>query len=216
MSYSITPGRVTSEQQSEVERRPRALLHFWLHPRVVFSGLAEDSRWSWIPPIGLALLVFYARIFTLAYLRDPSVYWTLAGGAATILLGWQASAALLYALTRLTGGRAGFTTLLVLCAWATLPFTLRSATQVVYMLAAGRLMTQPGLAGLLSGADGSDWAVRAGQLVLGRLDFFTIWHLGLLALAVNLCAQLAMPKAIVIVVLYAVLTLLFAASVVIG
>ena len=213
VSYSITPAPTTLQRQPEVQQHPKtALLHIWLHPRAALAGLAAGSGWSWLAPIGIGLLVFYTRIFTLAYVGERFMYEALMAGAAGIVVGWPVCAALLYALTALTGSRPGFVPLLLLCAWATLPLTLRSALQVIYMLSAGQPLGQPGLAGLLAGMDASHWTVRTGQLVLGQLDLFTGWHLGLLALAVSVAVGVSISRALIVVGMYVALNLLFAMS----
>ncbi len=214
MKSSITSGLM----ESGVEQKPLfgPLLHIWLHPRMTLTNLAAGGAWSWIAPIGLALLVLYMRLFALAYLHDDHLYGTLMSGAAAVLVGWPACAAFLYALSRLTGSRPDFSSLLALCAWATLPLTVRSAVQAVYMLGSGRLLEQPGLAGLLAGASAGEWATQVGRLTLGWIDLFWLWHLGLLALAVHVEARLSMTKASVVISLYSVLILMFANAIVLG
>lgn len=203
----------------ESSPEPQASLHsamisIWLYPRTTLVGLACGHAWSWVVPIGLALLVFYARLFTLALLHDPSVKLSLLQGVVGILIGWPLCAAMLYTLGKLTGGRPGFMPILVMCAWTTLPLTLRNVVQVIYMWASGRLLHYPGLSGLFVDMDATHSPIRVGHLLLGRLDLYTLWHLCLLVLVVSIGAQISSWKAAPVVALYTVLTLLFSALVI--
>lgn len=188
-----------------------ALVAIWLQPRKVLASLAYGSSWSWLAPIGLALLIFYGRLFTLALLHDPAVKLALVQGFVGILLGWPLCAALLYTLSKVVGGRPAFITLLILCAWATLPLTLRNVAQIIYLVTTGQPLLYPGLSGLLAAMDTTHWTVQLGQLLLMRLDLYTLWHLGLLARTVQLGAQISFRKAMFVIGLYALLTLFVSA-----
>jgi len=156
----------------------------------------------WIAPIGLALFFFYARFFILTGLRAPHPDWILMRGVAGILLGWPLCAALLYLLSRWIGGFPHFASLLILGAWASLPLTLRSAVQGVYMLITGDIIASPGLTGLFqdgvpgSLAEGWQWA---GYILAGRLDIYTLWWLALLVVSVRIGAGLPLRRSLLVV-----------------
>jgi hypothetical protein len=82
--------------------------------------------------------------------------------------------------------------------------TLRSAGQTLYLLITGHPVAQPGLAGLLAGADAALPLVKLGYFVLGWIDLFTLWHLALLVVAVRIGAAVSVRTASRIVVLYSI------------
>jgi hypothetical protein len=161
----------------------------------------------WLP-LGGALLAFYLHTFVLVALQSAALDWRFAGGVINILVGWPLRMLLLAALTRLLQGRPAFGPLLWLSAWATLPLTLRSAGQTLYLLVTGHPVAQPGLAGLLAGADPALPLVKLGAFVLGWIDLFTLWHLALLVVAVRIGAGVTTGRAIATVGLYCGLFLL--------
>jgi len=185
-----------------------ALLLIWVRPHVVLTSLTAMTGWSWSVPLGLALYCFYIRFFTAAFLGSPSQDWALAGGVVAILLGWPVRAALLYSLSKWLRGRPDFFMLLLLSAWATLPLTLRNTAQVIAMVGTGKLVTYPGLSGLLAEADSSVQLVKIGRFLLGWFDLFTVWHLTLLVLAVSVGVQVSRGRALLVVVIYSLLVLI--------
>jgi len=99
---------------------------------------------------------------------------------------------------------------------------LRDAVQAAYMLITHELIRGPGLSGLLTAAgagqtQGVASPVAVGSspgvgsaiagVVLGRIDLYTLWYLGLLTAAVVVAGRLPRGKAIVVVAIYALLSL---------
>lgn len=157
----------------------------------------------------------------------------LIGGLAIILLGWALRALILQVGSLAMGGRQNgsaaptgsaapsFGQVYCLSAWAAFPLILRDVVQGVYMLFSQALVTGPGLSGLIAQPDGVGTNVARNGLsgfggaalslpgvVLGKIDFFTLWFLVLLVLAMQVGGGLARGKAILLVAIYAILALL--------
>jgi hypothetical protein len=144
-------------------------------------------------------------------------------GLGGILLGWLVRAALLHVSSLALGGRQGFGPLYRASAWASFPLILRDAVQTAYVLITHELIRGPGLSGLLATAgDGQSQGVGQPQgiggqpqgiaptiagVVLGRIDLYTLWYLGLLIAAVVAASKLPRGKAILVVAIYALLSL---------
>jgi hypothetical protein len=175
-----------------------------VQPVATFGQLTANPYGQVWLPLGGALLAFYLHTFVLVALQSAALDWRFAGGVINILVGWPLRMLLLAALTRLRQGRPAFGPLLWLSAWATLPLTLRSAGQTLYLLVTGHPVAQPGLAGLLAGADTALPLVKLGYFVLGWIDLFTLWHLALLVVAVRIGAAVSVRTASRIVVLYSI------------
>ena len=175
-----------------------------VQPAATFGQLTASAYGQVWLPLGGALLAFYLHTFVLVALQSAALDWRFAGGVLNILVGWPLRMLLLAALTRLRQGRPAFGPLLWLSAWATLPLTLRSAGQTLYLLITGHPVAQPGLAGLLAGADTALPLVKLGYFVLGWIDLFTLWHLALLVLAVRIGAAVSMGKGCLIVMFYSI------------
>lgn len=175
-----------------------------VQPVATFGQLTASPYGQVWLPLGGALLAFYLHTFVLVALQSAALDWRFAGGVINILVGWPLRMLLLAALTRLRQGRPAFGPLLWLSAWATLPLTLRSAGQTLYLLVTGHPVAQPGLAGLLAGADPALLLVKLGAFVLGWIDLFTLWHLALLVVAVRIGAAVSVRTASRIVVLYSI------------
>lgn len=188
-----------------------AITIIWFRPRAVLGVISHNPRWWWPLPIGLALLLFYTRLFLLVYLGVPGFDWMLVGGLSGVFLGWPVSTALLTLLSKRHDAPLPFNAMLNLYAWTTLPLTVRDAVQVVFMLFTGRALTNPGLSGLLDplSVDAPGWAMRVGSALLSRFDLYTLWHLGLLVLAVGIGAKLARRDALWIVAQYSTVILVF-------
>lgn len=178
-------------------------------PPALLTRLAAGPGWLFLVPVGMALLFFYGRFFTLVLMQAPRSEWALMGGVGGILIGWPVRALVLYALSKQFQGCPSFVPLLNLSAWATLPLTLRDAVQVLYMVSMGRLLIYPGLSGLLVQNDTATTTglEKAGHFLLGKLDLYAICYLVLLVVAVRIGAQVSKPKAVLIVALYSILIL---------
>ena len=158
------------------------------------------------PPEGFADVPEPSRVLTL---------WVpLVIAAAGILLGWLLRAALLHLSSMALGGRQSFGAVYRASAWASFPLLLRSAVQLIYLLVGGRLIDGAGLSGLLAApaaAGGVTQAVPSiPAILLSRVDFYTIWYVILLGVAVAAAGKLSRGKAAVVVAVYIVLSLLTA------
>ena len=83
------------------------------------------------------------------------------------------------------------------------------------LLVGGRMIAGAGLSGLLAAAPAAaDNMVQAAPsipaILLSRIDFYTIWYVILLGIAVAAAGKLSRGKAAAVVVVYVVLSLLTA------
>jgi hypothetical protein len=159
------------------------------------------------PPEGFTDVPEPSRVLTL---------WVpLVIAAAGILLGWLLRAALLHLSSMALGGRQSFGAVYRASAWASFPLLLRSAVQLIYLLVGGRLIDGAGLSGLLAAAPAAAGGVTQAvpsipAILLSRVDFYTIWYVILLGVAVAAAGKLSRGKAAVVVAVYVVLSLLTA------
>ena len=133
------------------------------------------------------------------------------------LVGWFIWAGVLHLLAVFMGGRSAFKTLFAAVVSASLPVGLRGFFQTVYIVTTHRLITNPGLSGLvpigppeqLSQPTGPGGLPNVGAVPLGRLllhqflakvDLFLIWRLFLLGLAVWAVTRLSKRRAYALVV----------------
>ena len=134
--------------------------------------------------------------------------------AAGILLGWLLRAALLHLTSMALGGRQSFGAVYRASAWASFPLLLRSAVQLLYALVGGGMIAGAGLSGLVAAAPATDGVAQTAPsilaILLSRVDFYTIWYVILLGVAVAAAGKLSRGKAAVVVAVYVVLSLLTA------
>ncbi len=183
----------------------RAVAPLWaalVQPGATFAQLAASEHGQVWLPLGSALLTFYLHTFVLTIVQSAPLDWRFASGVLNILVGWPLRVALLYGIARWIAGPPALRPLAILSAWATLPLTLRSAEQTLYLLTTGHPVIHPGLAGLLAGVDPALPLVKLGAFALGWLDLFTLWHLALLVVAVRIGAGAAASRAIITVAFY--------------
>lgn len=141
----------------------------------------------------------------------------LVGGLGVILIGWALRALILQVGSLAMGGRQSFGQVYRLSAWAAFPLILRDLVQAAYMLISRELAVGPGLSGLVSQAGPSVGGNLLGLggaglslpgVVLSKIDLYTLWFLALLVIAMQVGGNLKRGKAILVVLIYAVLALL--------
>ncbi len=121
-------------------------------------------------------------------------------------VGWLAWAGALYLAAMALGGRSTFEQMLRIVVWAWVPYAIRGLLQTVYIVAAGQLITYPGLSGLVRPASSAADVLRAapslGQTLLtslfSRVDLFLFWNLALLVIGVIVTTHLPRRKAILV------------------
>jgi hypothetical protein len=129
----------------------------------------------------------------------------LVGALTGLWLGWLLVSGLLHLASTLLGGRGSMSSALGVVAWASLPFALRDILRVVFMLAAGRAISSPGLSGFISGGEAG--MIFASQL-LQLVDLFFVWYVILMAIGFSVKDNLGKGKAALGVVGVLVLILL--------
>jgi hypothetical protein len=108
-------------------------------------------------------------------------------------LGWLIVGSVLHLVFTLLGGRGSTRSSLNIVAWAALPFALRDLVRLAFMLAAGRLIMNPGLSGFAPMSDGVPNAFCVGLLSL--VDLYLIWHVVLIGLGLRASERVTPVKA---------------------
>lgn len=130
----------------------------------------------------------------------------LVGALLGLWLGWLILAGLLHLGSTLLGGRGSMQQALTVTAWASLPFLIRDALRILFMLMAGHAIQSPGLSGFVQNS------TFFAQL-LSHFDLFLIWSIVLLIIGFQIFDNLPQLKAIADVVIFSLLLLLVQAGV---
>jgi hypothetical protein len=140
--------------------------------------------------------------------RSPTFLYLLpgVGAVATVWIGWLITGSVLHLVSTVLGGRSTSMSVLVVAAWAGLPFALRSIVRAGFILLAGRSIGGPGVSGFIaSDATGLTLFVRQ---ALATVDIYLVWHLVLLGLGLAALAGLTRGKVIASVAVTEVVALL--------
>jgi hypothetical protein len=226
----------TTLQQQPVRRfdLPRVFATL-LRPRQTFQATASEARSTWLTPMLILSLTALLVVLVSGYLKTRAAmmgevalppdwqYWTpemqnnymqaqqltqgkvfiyvipLVGVWSGLWIGWIVLGGLLHLGSTLLGGRGSMQGALNITAWATLPFAMRDLLKVVYMLSASHAITSPGLSGFATSAFMAQ--------VLARTDIFLLWSIALLIIGFSIADGLPRGKAVVGVVVVALLLL---------
>ncbi len=123
-----------------------------------------------------------------------------------VWFGWLILGGIVHLVTTLFGGRGSTQLSMNIVAWASLPLAVREIVQIVYMLAAKRLIANPGLSGF-SPADSKGLTLFF-SLLLGLIDIYLIWQIILIILGVRISTRLSNAKATISVLLSVLVILL--------
>ena len=120
------------------------------------------------------------------------------------------SAAVLHFLGTILGGQQSFTQVLVTIAWAHVPLILRGLLQLVAALMGNFDLNSDGLAGLVAANKLLDPGAHSSYLgpILGQIELWNLWSLGLIAVAVYCVCRLSRAKAIMVVAVLVLLAIL--------
>jgi hypothetical protein len=124
---------------------------------------------------------------------------------AKIWVGWILVAVGLLLILTLMGGSIAQSSVLVLVAWAGMPFALRDVVRMVYMSASGEMIQFPGLSGFAP--MGAGLPLIAARELLKMIDVYWLGHVLLLLLGVRAKANLGTGKRAVAVLIVQVIAL---------
>lgn len=124
-----------------------------------------------------------------------------------LLIGIVAQAAILYFGSLVAGGEVDFGPVFTMSVWTRLPSAIYFLVQAGFMLVAKRAINAPGLSTLVATGDLVKDAQNPMFSLLGRLEPFFLWHLLLVVLGVSVVARFSRKKALVLALIYAVLSL---------
>lgn len=127
------------------------------------------------------------------------------GAVLGLLAVWILISGLLHLGLTLFGGRGSSQATVNIVAWASLPLVLRLVVQTVAMLASGRTMAAPGLAGFAPAGEGVFPALL--MAMLSQIDIYLIWQTALLVIGAKAVSQLSTGKCVLVVLLVMLLVL---------
>jgi len=130
----------------------------------------------------------------------------LVSALVSLWLGWLILSGLLHLGSTLLGGRGTMQNALNMAGWASLPFALRDALRILYMLLAGHAIKSQGLSGFAGDA------VFLGQ-ILAQLDVFLVWKGILLVFGFGAADKLSRERVILAVAVVMVILLLAQAGI---
>ena len=139
-------------------------------------------------------------------MRTFAVIGALLGGLLGTLLGVLIVAALFHFLGAVMGGQQSYTQMFTVIAWAGVPLILGLTVKLAAALAGNFDPSPAGLSGLV----GDPLAGEPSLLgpVLGQVELWHLWSLGLYALAIRAVSRIATAKAIVAVLVLVALQML--------
>jgi hypothetical protein len=130
----------------------------------------------------------------------------LVGALVGLWLGWLILSGLLHLGSTLLGGRGSMQSALNVTGWASLPFLVRDILRIIFMLLAGRAISNPGLSGF---AENSVFLAQS----LARFDLFLVWSVILLVIGFGIADKLPRGRAVANVVIVTLLLLFLRAGI---
>jgi hypothetical protein len=130
----------------------------------------------------------------------------LVGALVSLWLGWLILSGLLHLGSTLLGGRGSMQSALNVTGWGSLPFLVRDVLRIIFMLLAGRAISNPGLSGF---AENSVFVAQ----FLARFDLFLVWSIVLLIIGFGIADKLPGARAIANVVIVSLMLLLLRAGI---
>ncbi len=127
------------------------------------------------------------------------------GALAGVWVGWFLLGSILHLGLTLVGSRGSNTSALNLAAWASMPFAIRFIVQGAWLLATRQVIQAPGVSGFMA-ADAAGFQAFLRSL-LGHIDLYTLWMVGLLMVGVVPLTGLGKGKAWLAVIVSVLLLL---------
>jgi hypothetical protein len=124
----------------------------------------------------------------------------------SVWFGWLILGGLMHLVITLFGGRGSTAISMNIVAWSSLPFAVREAVQIIYMLITHKLISNPGLSGFNLISD-SGLPLFLGQ-ILSLIDIYLLWQIVLLILGVQISTGLNPAKATIGVIITVLIILL--------
>ncbi|MEJ2748318.1 MAG: YIP1 family protein [Anaerolineae bacterium] len=209
----IVSGPITARQSAEAFQQAQAQFGNQASSGITTSGGAEGSG----TVAAQAPAFISSPIFTTVI---PAI-----GKVIGLIIGWLLWSGALHLLGSMAGGRNTFGQMMQTVVWAWVPFGIRSIVQTVYIAATGQLIAHPGLSGFVASPQPAEGVLftppSTGQLVLqsllGRIDIYMFWNLGLLLIGIMVMGQLPRRKALgILLIIWAIFTLLSLAPSLVG
>lgn len=130
-------------------------------------------------------------------------------GVIAIWVVWVIFGSMLHLSLTLAGNRSNASTSLNLMAWASLPLVVRFIVQTGGILVSQKLIASPGLSGFISTQDGTLASFISS--FVANVDIYLIWQIVLLVVGAMVMGNISRSKAILSVVICALVMLAFQA-----
>ena len=124
----------------------------------------------------------------------------------SVWFGWLILGGLMHLVITLFGGRGSTAISMNIVAWSSLPFAIREAVQIIYMLITHKLISNPGLSGFNLISD-SGLPLFLGH-ILKLIDIYLLWQIVLMILGVRISTGLNPAKATIGVIITVLIILL--------
>lgn len=128
-------------------------------------------------------------------------------GVVGLAILWLLISTFLYFASLIAGAELKFGAVFVVVTWATLPLTLRSLIQTIYIALSGKFPVYPGLAALQVSGDILKDTTNPLIAVLGYADPFWLWHFILLVIGLAVAAKFSKMKSFFLVLIYGFLSI---------
>jgi len=181
----------------------RVIVSGWLQARAAMLGeIPLPPDWIYYTPEMQDQYMQAAQATS-----SPVFVYVLPGiiGLAAIWLGWLIVSSMLHLAFTLAGGRGSNLASLNVVAWAGVPFSLREALRVIYLLIVRQPIASAGLSGFVSVTEGGGALFLSGLLAL--TDIFLIWHVILLIAGSKRTEAVSGQKAAVVALIVILLVL---------
>jgi hypothetical protein len=133
----------------------------------------------------------------------------IVAGVGGVVLGYLFCSFVVFGMSIVFGGKATYTQVFRMAAWASLPLAIGNLVQSIASLVTGGTPA-PGLSAVLTSQEALD--MPALQALLGHLDVYLIWSMVLLGVGTVVTSKLSKRKSATVVIIYLVL----AAGVIVG
>lgn len=107
-------------------------------------------------------------------------------------IGWIITGSAIHLIQTLFGGRTEISSILIVVAWASLPFFIRDVVRIGYMLITKDQIQFPGLSGFIP--VGSEGASLYLSKLLAKIDIYVIWYVVLLIIGIRIASNISLGK----------------------
>lgn len=177
--------------------RKEAALNAQIEPPPSFEWMTPEQQQQWMQAQQSAAEPVRTHLF-------PAI-----GSLVGLWFGWFVLGSILHLVTTMLGSRSTNTTIYNIAAWASLPFAVRLIVQIIAMLTAHQLISNPGLSGFI--AEDVKGGMLFLRIMVSMVDIYLLWQIVLLWIGSASTSGLTRGKAFTGVIISVVLLLALSA-----